>query len=58
MAYIDLLSFLLKHKVIEPFNKVHVYLAICEQILKILEDESDKSDTKDDKLFKNDMMIS
>lgn len=50
----------MKHKVIEPFKKVHVYLVICEQMLKILEDEVEKAESRNENLpsFNNDAMIS
>ena len=50
ISYIDLLSFLLKHKIINTVNKEHIYLGISEQLLKILEDESDRYEAKLDSI--------
>ncbi len=30
LSYLDLFIFALKHKVVSPLNKEHIYLAICE----------------------------
>lgn len=48
IQYIDLLAFLLKHQVINPYNKIYKYLAICEQLLKVLEDEAERHESKQD----------
>lgn len=60
MSYLDLLQFLLKHSIIRPFTKVQTYLAICEQLLKILEDETERYEQKYDSsnTFYNDQMVS
>ena len=42
------MEYLLKHKIIEPVKKTPLYLAICEQLLKVLEDEIDKMENKND----------
>ena len=59
-SYLDVFVFLLKHRVIDPMAKAPVYLAICEQLLIVLEDEAEKFEAKTDLLpsFANDAMVS
>jgi hypothetical protein len=44
ITYLDVFLFLLKHEVIQPLGRVHVYLVVCEQLLKVLEEEVQKFD--------------
>jgi hypothetical protein len=48
VAYIELFIFMLKHKVTNPIGKEHTFMAVCEQLLKILEDESERYESKID----------
>ena len=52
LSQLELLQFLLKYKLIDPAapNKIHVYLAMCEQLLKILEDEVEKAENRAENL--------
>ena len=44
--YLELMQFLIKHQVIKPYTKVQTYLAICEQIIKVLTEETEKYESK------------
>jgi len=59
LSYLDLFQFLLKHGVIQPTSKSHVYLVVCDQLIKVLEDEVNKYDNQNDQLpsFQNDVNI-
>ena len=44
ISYLDVFQYFLKHGIIKPDQKVHTYLVICEQLLKVLEEEVQKYD--------------
>ena len=46
VTYLDVIEFCLKHEVLDPIGKVHIYLAICEQLIKVLEDEIEKHEPR------------
>eukprot|EP00347_Sterkiella_histriomuscorum_P010775 403374964 len=46
VTYLDIIEFCLKHQVLDPIGKVHIYLAICEQLIKVLEDEIEKHEPR------------